>query len=42
MMGNIQAVEVQIPHELVQYWGWFVAFGFGLVALGIAAVVIGH
>ena len=41
-MGNIQAVEVQIPHELVQYWGWFVAFGFGLVARGIAAVVIGH
>ena len=34
-MGN---VEIQIPHEIVQYWGWFLAFGIALVALGIAAV----
>ena len=36
MTGDIQ---VQIPHELVQYWGWFLAFGLGLLLLGIAAVV---
>jgi len=34
-MGN---VEIQVPHEIVQYWGWFLAFGIGLVVLGIAAV----
>jgi len=39
MMGNIQAIDVQIPHEIVQYWGWFLAFGIALLALGIAAVV---
>ena len=37
-MGNVQALEIQIPHEIVQYWGWFLAFGIGLVALGVAAV----
>ena len=35
MMGN---VEIQIPHEIVQYWGWFLAFGILLVILGVAAV----
>ena len=38
-MGNIHSIEVQIPHEVAQYWGWFLAFGIGLLALGIAAVV---
>src|SRR5271157_3355862 len=37
-MMNVQALEIQIPHEIVQYWGWFLAFGIGLVVLGIAAV----
>ena len=37
-MGSIQVLEVQIPHEIVQYWGWFLAFGIGLLVLGIAAV----
>jgi len=37
-MVNIQALEIQIPHEIVQYWGWFLAFGIGLLVLGIAAV----
>ena len=37
-MGDVQALEVQIPHEIVQYWGWFLAFGVGLVVLGVAAV----
>jgi uncharacterized membrane protein HdeD (DUF308 family) len=31
--------KVQIPHEIVQYWGWFLAFGIGVLILGIAAVV---
>jgi len=31
--------EVQIPQEIVHYWGWFLAFGICLVVLGIAAVV---
>ncbi len=38
-MGDIQALEVQIPHEIIQYWGWFLAFGIGVLVLGIAAVV---
>ena len=32
-------VQVQIPHEIVQYWGWFLAFGIGVSILGVAAVV---
>jgi hypothetical protein len=39
MMGNIQNLEVQIPHEIVQYWGWFLAFGVGLLLLGVIAIV---
>jgi uncharacterized membrane protein HdeD (DUF308 family) len=38
-MGDIQTLQVQIPHELVQYWGWFLAFGIALLLLGVAAVV---
>jgi uncharacterized membrane protein HdeD (DUF308 family) len=38
-MTEIQTLEVQIPHEIVQYWGWFLAFGIGLLVLGIAATV---
>ena len=37
-MGNVQALEIEIPREIVQYWGWFLAFGIGLVVLGVAAV----
>jgi uncharacterized membrane protein HdeD (DUF308 family) len=37
-MGNVQALEIQIPQEMVQYWGWFLALGIGLVVLGVAAV----
>ncbi len=36
---NIQALEIQIPHEIIQYWGWFLAFGIVLLVLGIAAIV---
>ena len=39
MTSDIQAIAVQVPPEIVQYWGWFLAFGIGLLALGIAAVV---
>ncbi len=38
-IGDIQAIEVQIPREIIQYWGWFLAFGIGVLVLGIAAVV---
>ena len=38
-VGDVQTLEVQFPHELVQYWGWFLAFGAGLLVLGVAAVV---
>ena len=37
--GDIQALDIQIPHEIAQYWGWFLAFGIALLLLGIAAVV---
>jgi uncharacterized membrane protein HdeD (DUF308 family) len=39
MIGNVQSLDVQIPHEIIQYWGWFLAFGIGLMVLGIVAVV---
>ena len=38
MMGNVQTLDVQIPHEIVQYWGWFLAFGICLLLLGVVAV----
>ncbi len=37
-MGEIQGMMIQVPQEIVQYWGWFLAFGVGLVLLGAAAV----
>jgi uncharacterized membrane protein HdeD (DUF308 family) len=37
-MAETQTFTIQIPQELVQYWGWFLAFGIGLLALGVAAV----
>lgn len=38
-IGDIQALQIEIPREIVQYWGWFLAFGIGLLVLGIAAIV---
>ena len=38
MVSDIQML-IQIPHELAQNWGWFLALGIGLVILGLAAVV---
>ena len=37
-LGDVQ-LEVQIPREIIQYWGWFLAFGIGVLVLGIAAIV---
>jgi uncharacterized membrane protein HdeD (DUF308 family) len=38
MMSSVQSLPVQFPHELVQYWGWFLVFGIALLVLGVAAV----
>jgi uncharacterized membrane protein HdeD (DUF308 family) len=38
MMGYIQNLDVQIPKDIIQYWGWFLAFGIALVVLGVLAV----
>src|SRR5258708_11075622 len=38
-MTEIAALDVRIPAEIVHNWGWFLAFGVGLVLLGILASV---
>ena len=35
----IHGFEVQASPEIVHHWGWFLAFGIGLLALGVAAVM---
>jgi len=37
-MGDVQTYSVAMPQELAQYWGWLLALGIGLLALGVAAV----
>jgi uncharacterized membrane protein HdeD (DUF308 family) len=37
-LADVQ-LQVQIPREIIQYWGWFLAFGIVVVLLAIAAVV---
>lgn len=37
-MGTIQSYQVTIPQDIVQHWGWFLAFGIALVVLGVAAL----
>ena len=37
-MSDSQTLAILMPPELVHYWGWFLAFGIGLVALGVAAL----
>jgi uncharacterized membrane protein HdeD (DUF308 family) len=37
-MSNVQSLPVEFPQELAQNWGWFLAFGIGLLVLGAAAV----
>jgi uncharacterized membrane protein HdeD (DUF308 family) len=38
-MTALQALDIRVPAEIVHNWGWFLAFGIGLVVLGVAAVV---
>ncbi|MEA2923828.1 MAG: hypothetical protein QOD25_950 [Alphaproteobacteria bacterium] len=38
-MSEIQALDVRIPAEIVNNWGWFLAFGIALVLLGVLAIV---
>jgi uncharacterized membrane protein HdeD (DUF308 family) len=38
MLGDAQ-LQVQIPPEIVHYWGWFLALGIVIAILGVAAVV---
>ena len=37
--ASVQGFAVQASPEIVHHWGWFLAFGIGLLALGIAAVM---
>ena len=37
--ADAQGLDIQFSHDLIRYWGWFLAFGVGLLALGVAAVV---
>jgi len=37
-MSSIQGFQIEVPHEIAQQWGWFLAFGIGLVVLGALAV----
>src|SRR5262249_17037498 len=37
-MLEIQSLDVRIPAEIIHNWGWFLAFGIGLVLLRILAV----
>jgi uncharacterized membrane protein HdeD (DUF308 family) len=38
-MSEIQALDVRIPAEIVNNWGWFLAFGLALALLGVLAIV---
>jgi uncharacterized membrane protein HdeD (DUF308 family) len=38
-MTEIQALDIRVPAEIVQNWGWFLAFGLALMLLGILAIV---
>jgi len=37
-MADVQVLAAQVPREIIQHWGWFLAFGIGLMLLGVAAV----
>jgi len=34
-----QQPPMDIPGEIIHNWGWFLVFGIGLVALGVAAII---
>ena len=39
MFGRIDVLVVQVTPEMIQHWGWFLAFGIVMLLLGIAAIV---
>src|SRR5271166_2390300 len=38
-MTEIQVLDIGVPAEIIHNWGWFLAFGIGLMVLGILAIV---
>jgi len=38
-MTEVQTLSIGAPAEVIHNWGWFLAFGIGLLVLGILAVV---
>src|SRR5499426_4893201 len=37
-MIEVQTLDVRIPAEIIHNWGWFLAFGIGLVLIGVLAI----
>jgi uncharacterized membrane protein HdeD (DUF308 family) len=38
-MADVTVLDVQVPAQIIQNWGWFLAFGIILMLLGIVAIV---
>jgi hypothetical protein len=38
-MTEIQVLDIGVPAEIIQNWGWFLGFGIGLMLLGMLAIV---
>ena len=38
-MSELQALDIKVPADVIQNWGWLLAFGIGLALLGIIAIV---
>ena len=38
-MSEVQALNIHIPAEVIQHWGWLLAFGIGLAVLGVIAII---
>ena len=38
-MADVSVLDVQVPAQIIQNWGWFLAFGLVLMLLGIVAIV---
>jgi uncharacterized membrane protein HdeD (DUF308 family) len=38
-MADVSVLDVQVPAQIIQNWGWFLAFGIILMLLGIVAIV---
>lgn len=39
MLGPVEVLVIKATPEMIQHWGWFLAFGIVLLILGIAAIV---